>query len=416
MSPRRPRTWGQKIGLGFAFVMPFLVTLFVVRAIFGSMAPDVVIPPLHVPTPNAFDVFVQAGKMTEKDGDAISDAYLPRPGKALSRAEKEVVLARNAPALALLRRGLTIPYRDASGPRSFDTKFPQYAQFRTLTRLMVLEGDVKRENGDTEGAAQSYADAVVFGHTLLQGAPLIGHLVGRACEAIGRKPLWKMVDTMDAQTARQTARRLESAFDAHPGSMADTLAEEKLWGQSYIMEFFTKKTPGFSLAGAFWSKRTTMNNYTTYMDQSIAGARQPYQVQPKLPPEPTDILNQNFLPSLAPARYKSESNNTQNALLVAALAVQAFRAEHKGAYPETLSALVPAYLSHVPDDPLSYPVAPLRYKRTGTGYVLYSVGPDGKDDAAVPALNDSESGITAKSKYYSTATSKGDIVSGVNLI
>ena len=47
-----------------------------------------------------------------------------------------------------------------------------------------------------------------------------------------------------------------------------------------------------------------------------------------------------------------------------------------------LADLVPDYLSEVPQDPFSG--KPLLYRRNAKGYVLYSVGLDGRDDGGQP--------------------------------
>jgi hypothetical protein len=54
-----------------------------------------------------------------------------------------------------------------------------------------------------------------------------------------------------------------------------------------------------------------------------------------------------------------------------------YRAEH-GTYPEKLAQLCPNYLKVIPEDPFG--AGPFRYKREPKGYVLYSVGFNGKDD------------------------------------
>ena len=66
---------------------------------------------------------------------------------------------------------------------------------------------------------------------------------------------------------------------------------------------------------------------------------------------------------------------------------QAWRAEH-GQCPDSLDSLVPGTLDTVPLDPFSS--AALQYRRDGERYVLYSVGPDGKDDGgrAVQTVDD----------------------------
>ena len=417
-APRR-RSWGEKAGITAAFLLPLLVAVFIARAIDGNKMPTVTIPPIVSPSPNAFTSFVEAGKKAGRDEKDISDAVAASPQKAWTPAQKQALFIRNVPALAAVRHNLDVPYRDLSGPRNYDTKFPHYAHFRTLARLFVLEGNLRRETGDLSGAAQSYSDSVVFGQRTGQGAPLIGHLVSVACQAVGRKPLWRHLGEFDAATAQKAARRLARANQASAKNapFSNTITEEKYWGQSELMRIFRKQgsqIPTNDMSFVVWTKRDVMNNYTAYMETLAENARQPYQMHPDAPPIPRDPLNFILLPVFGKARWKSVANDTQNALLVAALAARAYEADHKGMAPPDLQSLVPAYLEAVPVDPFSYPVAPLRSLVGADGQLkIYSVGADNKDDKATPTQNDAKD-ATAKNKYLSTPSSKGDIVAGVN--
>jgi len=61
-----------------------------------------------------------------------------------------------------------------------------------------------------------------------------------------------------------------------------------------------------------------------------------------------------------------------------ALAVRRFQAA-QGRMPTALEELVPEYLDTVPVDP--FDGQPLRYvRRDGSGFAVYSVGPDGRDN------------------------------------
>jgi hypothetical protein len=62
-----------------------------------------------------------------------------------------------------------------------------------------------------------------------------------------------------------------------------------------------------------------------------------------------------------------------------AVALEQFRAAHGGQYPVTLSELTPEYLSTPPADP--FDGQSLRFQKQGSGYTLYSIGPDLKDNA-----------------------------------
>lgn len=61
------------------------------------------------------------------------------------------------------------------------------------------------------------------------------------------------------------------------------------------------------------------------------------------------------------------------------LALEVYRTEH-GAYPGSLHDLPPRLIPEIPEDPMD-PGSPLKYARTDTGYVIYSVGSDGDDDS-----------------------------------
>ncbi|MCH8042981.1 MAG: hypothetical protein IID44_04620 [Planctomycetes bacterium] len=75
--------------------------------------------------------------------------------------------------------------------------------------------------------------------------------------------------------------------------------------------------------------------------------------------------------------------NERTALL--ALALAAYRADH-GAYPRALSKLAPKYIAKLPRDPFAG--ADFRYRPVGKGYVLYSVGRNGKDDGGIDPDDD----------------------------
>jgi hypothetical protein len=76
-------------------------------------------------------------------------------------------------------------------------------------------------------------------------------------------------------------------------------------------------------------------------------------------PDDFDLIDQNF-------------NN-----LTIAFALHAFKKD-TGKYPPKLADLAPKYLPAIPDDLFSG--KPLVYKPSDHGYLLYSVGPNGKDD------------------------------------
>ncbi|NLF29726.1 MAG: hypothetical protein GX591_02425 [Planctomycetes bacterium] len=77
------------------------------------------------------------------------------------------------------------------------------------------------------------------------------------------------------------------------------------------------------------------------------------------------------------ARDLLEKNVASHQLTLLALALEIGRAE-QGRYPTRLESLVGRYVEAVPVDPFSGRA--LIYRREGEGYVVYSIGPNLRDD------------------------------------
>lgn len=84
-----------------------------------------------------------------------------------------------------------------------------------------------------------------------------------------------------------------------------------------------------------------------------------------------------MLPATPSGLVAEDRCNTQIELTRLAAALAVYRAEH-GAYPDSLDALVPDVLPELPVD--VYHKQAFHYHRDGDGYLLYSAGPNLKDD------------------------------------
>ena len=120
-----------------------------------------------------------------------------------------------------------------------------------------------------------------------------------------------------------------------------------------------------------------------------------------------------MLPVFDQARIKDVSHQTDTALLTTVLALRAYRAE-RGRYPHRLDELVAGgYLRKIPDDPCAL-AGPVRYRRTGSRYLLYSVGADGKDDNGRPVNNPKRFSRRGEQTHFVEAGTVGDYVVGLN--
>jgi hypothetical protein len=111
---------------------------------------------------------------------------------------------------------------------------------------------------------------------------------------------------------------------------------------------------------------------------------------------------------------RDDIDTAENGLLAASLGLRAYRLT-RGSLPGSLDDLVRAgLLRAAPHDPFDPKGGRLRYAVVLGRPVIYSVGPDGKDDGGVPIINDS---ITTSDEAVRRAVgdkSVGDIVAGVN--
>lgn len=93
------------------------------------------------------------------------------------------------------------------------------------------------------------------------------------------------------------------------------------------------------------------------------------------------LVTQLIVQSMAHAMLNAARTQAMRADAQVAIAMTRFRLDH-GNFPATLDLLVPAYLDEMPLDP--FDGKPLRLTRHGGDWIVYSIGPDGKDDGGAP--------------------------------
>lgn len=435
--PKQPAKQTVRIVGGLAGL--FVVGLLVNGWFLANDEPVISTPNPALPRPNAYDFYVSASKaIVDTDRIFSTTMRTPYTGSRTLEQERieqqsEATLQHNAAALRLLHQGFTYDcVAPPTPPFTFSPQFPHFAGFRSLTRLLFMQSRVRAARGNWGGASDSALDGIRVGEDSMQGGAFIAHLVGGACVAIGQRPMWTTVEHLNSAQSRTAALRLQAMMKRH-FSYAETMQQEKWAGQARLKEAFHSvnirsafgdgngfaldhaplaqrvKTAGFLLYG----KKRLVRDYTEYMDRASELSRQPYGLHLPPPPFPSDPINRTFLPIFTEARLKDVSTETQNGLLLVTLSLHTFHLEH-GHYPNALAELAPSVLKKLPDDPFAAR-GTFKYKLQSRGYVLYSVGPDGKDDDGTPINDAKYVGVEgAKQRYSLKAGTRGDIVAGLN--
>ncbi|MCA1596293.1 MAG: hypothetical protein LC772_07695 [Chloroflexi bacterium] len=378
---------------GISILVVSLCAFFVWR----DSTPELVIPAPVMPSHNAFDYLVRAGQLAHEGSLSPNGKSLDR----LSLAENTQVLFDDRESLALMHYGLTLPYMNPP-LRSYSDPTLYYGTFRKLAGVLLMKAQVDGARGDYAAASQADLDSIQMGEKIPRGAVGMGKLVGMACEAIGRHDLWLEVPHLNVNEARQACRRIETIQSGHV-PWTDVLEVEKPSNEAALVEEMQK--PGWRNGTEYLD----FGNTLAYMDACIAQSRLPYVVARPRPPVPDDPVNEIVALDWSEWQFRDALDTTQNSLLEVTLALRAYHLEHN-AYPSSLQNLCPHYISSVPADPFGG-ARGLRYRRIGAGCVLYSVGPDQKDNGGTPATTPN---AAPGDEHRVRPNSAGDIVAGVH--
>jgi len=259
----------------------------------------------------------------------------------------------NGDALRLLRVGLlrTCVMPTDAAIRNFGGISGDLIALKSLAKLLIAEGRLAELENRPADAARSYLDAIRLGTKMSRGGFMINRLVGIACEGMGTIPLVKLLPKLSCEQMRPLVTELEQ-IDAITVTWREVLRNENRFARAQMGKY---PNP-IRLISDLWQAR---------------GER-------KLSEQRHD---------LAAAHLR---------LLTTELALRCYRCDLQTA-PATLEKLVPNYIHRVPSDPFSG--QPVLYRRVGTNWSLYSLGPDRRDGGGKPmvlSLGDDPVGFGAR--------------------
>jgi len=319
----RPVKRRRNILIIAALMLAVVVAAFLVM---GTRRPS---PQAALPNPNGYDDFAAATSwLVQGAGDLLS----------LSPEEIRSEINQNAKALELVRDGLrkqsAVPVQNDMN--WYNRHMVHAGQHKSIAQLLMGEGLIHLHEGRTNAAARSFADGILFAHAAHRGGLMIDELMGIAYQAIGAKQLVRVAPDVTPDALEEILSELITLDQAREPAAA-ILRRDRKWSR-----------------GANGVLRSTL--------MGIAMRKTLQDVETKFETKRTR--------SVAALR-----------LVMTELAVRGYAAR-TGKPPTTLAGLVPAWLPAVPLDPFSN--RPLVYRATTNSFLLYSVGPDGKDDQGTP--------------------------------
>ncbi len=294
-------------------------------------------PPPPLPNPNGYDDFLAAEKLVVRDTLNLYD---------VKDAELRNAVEQNRAALQAVRQGLT---KQCRMPLTNDTQYlsqgtQNLIELRKLAYQFIGEGKLAEIEGRRADAVQSYLDAIRFGQEIGRGGLMTVKSGGIGCETLGLRPLLRLVPQLTPEESRRLSRALEEIDGKREPSEA-VLKREKAFTRR--MGSFLEVTIGQLL------------------------------LQPMI-----RETNRKF-------QEHARTGEARLRLLMTDLAIRQYQSE-RGVYPNRLVELVPQFLQALPRDPFS--TNGFIYRTQTNGFLLYSVGPDGKDHGGTPAAAGSKSG------------------------
>jgi hypothetical protein len=343
------------------------------------------IPRYEPPADNAFDHYQRAFELLP--GPRMWDEVLRDLDQA-SVDDAEVAVLEAGSALEELRQGIGKPCL-LPPTEGLASPLPYLQDFRSATRLLLVDGWVRARRGESREAFASYHDALVMGQDAARGGALIHKLVSLACESVACKLIRRTVRETTDEAALEALVDSLGTFEEQEVPLSESLAVEYSTTRRTLEAAKDPTAPApkagppiddgkLRLPPAFAD--ACLAALDVLFDQAVAAAKMDYWrlgatdgVGPAGHPllEPT-------VPAIRRTLEKSAANQAalRGTRLVAALGL--YFAQRR-AYPDTLGKLTPETLKELPIDPCSG--EGFRYKLLDPlNYQLYSVGPDRKDD------------------------------------
>jgi hypothetical protein len=355
----------------------------------------------------------RAIRLSERDDELLAriasggfDATEP----AIAAQVKEI-LKRNAEALRLIHRASAMPRSDfhLDWSKGWDLTFPYLAELRSCSRLLALESMMLARVGRGDEALVSCAANFRLANAADEPI-LIGQLVRYWIIRIAARALGAALYRSQPPVAACRSLSAEIARPDLTGALVKSMEGERAFGLWYFdllrsnpvkaLETLTgacgellrlPNPPRRTSSGNLWIASEELT-YLETMDRVIAQAALPYRKAVTVHPSAEEFLQSlpRWRPGLVSAvllpvdalAQKSRDRAMSNlGLAQLSLLLKAYRATHR-VYPASLGELEGFAGCPLPSDPFSG--RRFVYRREGAGFVVYSWGPNLKDDGGVP--------------------------------
>jgi hypothetical protein len=249
---------------------------------------------------------------------------------------------------------------------------------------------------------RSSLDAMELGAKSAHGSILVNWFTSVACNAFGLHGTERMAFRVPANAIPGMLARVRQISNEWPplaemwtnersfalGSDTDLFRQLQRVPLSKRLDAIESLSPSYQTAGrwdtikrALTPRVVVLSDTNHYYKGQIAQSEKPVRQRVRISPPADAWSDMVFSIDLSQDSWRLERAHTGLALLEVALAVRMYYLEH-GRYPIRLTAISHRWLPEVPRDLWDQPIA---YRLKNGQPVIYSLGPDGKDDGGQPA-------------------------------
>lgn len=348
----------------------------------------------------------------EKAISSFGSGPTTKPGTWPTAEQTKAAIARHTRDLALIRQASRMPYCrfPVNWQDGVKTILPHYAGLRDIVSLLAGKARFDAASGDSAAAFDDLETAARAIKQVCTGVTLIDELVRVSCVHIIASALPDVL----AATPPSKAQAHSLAAVLQPlgvrGSLTTAMETERRSGiwmfdqvrRKGLWEWVTPLEPGRvvpskPLIWRMWPVlryaaepviRIDQTYYLQYMQKQIDLTRKPYAesrtgyalADQELEKAPKyAVVTRVVSPVFSHVNVRSDEGIAKANLMHAAMGLRIYQIEH-GSYPSSLADLRKADWP-VATDPFTG--KDFVYRREGKGYIIYSLGPDQKEQGGL---------------------------------
>jgi len=292
------------------------------------------IPAVELPDPNGYDDLVAAGKMF--DSPILNTAVEPQSTEELAAEVAKYSKAYERARLGLSREiAVSLWDENEDLEKTVRWRLGENSRIRSVFRAMWMEGELAWRESRHADSATIAAEVIQLGNAAGRNGDVTDFLTGVALLGPGEEQLFRVADNLSPKTCRELVQDL-TLLDERREPLADILHRDRI---VYENDF----------------------GWSGHLYEFLADIIGRGMVE-------TQLTNDIYPRAIATSR-----------LLIVTLALRAHVFE-RGGYPDELRQLIPGYSPSLPSDPFRPKGESFVYRLVDGGYVLYSFGPNRRDD------------------------------------